>query len=119
MVSHIHLFSKWDQEYILADHVAKQQQQQYGEKMEIKSSEANPVKIEKLVKLFKSHRCALDFDRGFINATVVVKIENIENIDGEGWSGISCQNLWEFMCMCFCALCRIVYCAVQQKLWRK
>ena len=69
----------------MAYHVAKQQQKQDGgEKMEIKRSEANPVKIEKLVKLFKTHRCAMDFDWGFINATVVVKIENIKNINGEG-----------------------------------
>jgi hypothetical protein len=27
---------------------------------------ATPIKIEKLVKLQKAHRCAFDFDRGFI-----------------------------------------------------
>jgi hypothetical protein len=29
------------------------------------------VKIEKMAKQFKSHRCALDFDIGFIKSTVV------------------------------------------------
>ena len=29
------------------------------------------IKIEKMVKQFKSHRCALDFDIGFIKSTVV------------------------------------------------
>jgi len=33
---------------------------------------ATPVKIEKLVKAFKTHRCALDFDKGFIKASVIV-----------------------------------------------
>ena len=32
-----------------------------------------PVKIEKLVKDFKTHQCALDFDHGFIAATIVKK----------------------------------------------
>jgi len=27
-----------------------------------------PVKIEKMVKLFKTHRCALDFDHAFCKA---------------------------------------------------
>ncbi len=29
------------------------------------------VKIEKMVKQFKCHRCALDFDIGFIKSTVI------------------------------------------------
>ena len=29
---------------------------------------AMPVKVEKMVKLFKTHRCALDFDHGFCKA---------------------------------------------------
>ena len=30
-----------------------------------------PVKIEKLVELFKTHYCALDIDWGFINAMFI------------------------------------------------
>ena len=30
---------------------------------------ATPVKVEKMVKLFKTHRCALDFDHGFCKAS--------------------------------------------------
>ena len=30
---------------------------------------ATPVKIEKLVKVFKTHRCALDFDHNFCKAS--------------------------------------------------
>jgi hypothetical protein len=33
---------------------------------------ATLVKIEKLVKAFKTHRCALDFDKGFITAKDIV-----------------------------------------------
>jgi hypothetical protein len=33
---------------------------------------ATPVKIEKLVKAFKTHRCALDFDKGFIKANIII-----------------------------------------------
>ena len=32
-----------------------------------------PAKIEKLIKDFKTHQCALDFDHGFIAATIVKK----------------------------------------------
>jgi len=32
---------------------------------------ATPVKIEKLVKMFKTHHCALDFYRSFINAMFI------------------------------------------------
>jgi hypothetical protein len=31
-------------------------------------STATPVNIEKLVKLFKTHRCAMDFDSAFCKA---------------------------------------------------
>jgi len=30
---------------------------------------AMPVKVEKMVKLFKTHRCTLDFDNGFCKAS--------------------------------------------------
>ena len=30
-----------------------------------------PDKIESLIKDFKMHRCALDFDKGFIKATMI------------------------------------------------
>ena len=32
--------------------------------------------IERLMKDFKVHRCALDFDRGFVNAELKRKAEN-------------------------------------------
>ena len=41
------------------DHVTEKQVLVYSE-------------IERLVKDFKTHRCALDFDRGFVNAELKV-----------------------------------------------
>ena len=38
-----------------------------------------PVKIEKLVKQYKTHRCALDFDKSFINSSIVVANTNNES----------------------------------------
>ena len=35
------------------------------------------VKIERMCKLFKTHRCALDFDRGFIEAEVNVAEDEV------------------------------------------
>ena len=34
------------------------------------------LEIERLMKEFKTHRCALDFDRGFINSSLSVKVED-------------------------------------------
>jgi len=39
------------------------------------SGQIMPAKIEKLVKEFKSHRCTMDFDRGFTDAVFVKKEE--------------------------------------------
>ena len=39
------------------------------------SGQITPAKIEKLVKEFKSHCCAMDFDHGFIDAVFVKKEE--------------------------------------------
>ena len=47
---------------------------------ENKINEANsiPVKIEQMVKQFKTHRCALDFDAGFINSVIMKTTEDHE-----------------------------------------
>ena len=50
---------------------------QHGKKGDDKeTSKANSVKIEKHVKLFKTHQCALTFDWGFTNAMIVKKEYN-------------------------------------------
>ena len=39
------------------------------------SGQITPAKIEQLVKEFKTHHCAMDFDRGFIDAVFIKKEE--------------------------------------------
>ena len=39
--------------------------------------------IERLVKAFKGHRCALDFDRGFINSQLREHVQTTIDADGE------------------------------------
>jgi hypothetical protein len=43
-------------------------------------STASPVNVEKMLKRFKSHRCAMDFDGAFCKAV-------FHNDDGENASG--------------------------------
>ena len=81
--NHVRKFSKRAREYICAYQTLRQQQQQHEQEQQAENTISNatttaeddtfatPVKIEKLVKMFKTHRCALDFDRGFIDATFV------------------------------------------------
>ena len=67
-------FSRRAHEYICAYHALHQgitsadQVETNSEGAEV----ATPIKIEKLVKAFKTHRCALDFDKKFITANVIV-----------------------------------------------
>jgi hypothetical protein len=68
-------FSKRAQEYICAYHVLHEQMMEQPSDKEqegIVSSDNSivPVKIEALVKQFKTHLCALDFDHGFIKSVV-------------------------------------------------
>ena len=76
-------FSKRAREYICAYQTLRQQQRQHEQEQQAENTISNatttaeddtfatPVKIEKLVKMFKTHRCALDFVQGFIDATFV------------------------------------------------
>jgi len=79
-------FSRRARQYILAYHMLHAQQQQRQERQQEQQQEQHreqqqqqqqdpylitPAKIESLVKDFKTHRCALDFDRGFIKATLI------------------------------------------------
>jgi len=68
-------FSKWAREYICAYHKYWQERQRQANAqtgMEDISNEvdaATPVKIEKMVRGFKTNQCALDFDHGFCAAS--------------------------------------------------
>jgi hypothetical protein len=50
-------------------------------------STATPVKVEKMLKRFKTHRCAMDFDSSFCKA--VFHNDNGEIISGENGENVS------------------------------
>ena len=69
----IRLFSKRAREYICAYLVLSQEASARNDNNSdaaVDSFAAIPVKIEELAKDFKTHRCALDFDKGFIKAVI-------------------------------------------------
>jgi hypothetical protein len=70
-------FSRKARQYILA-YQALHSLEENGEQQPSTTSgdahQITPMKIESLVKDFKTHRCALDFDKGFIK-TVITKKE--------------------------------------------
>ena len=49
----------------------KQQHDRMDAEVDTTTHEADPISGEKLVKQFKTHRCAPDFDKTFCNATYV------------------------------------------------
>jgi hypothetical protein len=62
---------------VLAYHAlhSEQQQQQQTSTEQSETYLITPMKIESLVKKFKTHRCALDFDKGFIKAAITTADE--------------------------------------------
>jgi hypothetical protein len=54
--------------YGLALKEAQEQQQGEDEAAAPKLQQIHFQEIERLMKRFRTHRCALDFDRGFVNA---------------------------------------------------
>jgi hypothetical protein len=62
------------QQYIQAYHMLHAQCQQQQQEQCNKTADTyqiTPDKIESLIKDFKMHRCALDFDKGFIKAPMI------------------------------------------------
>jgi hypothetical protein len=65
----VRLFSRRVRAYILAYHKIRQDQLTGLLSSSLDSSAAaSPVNMEKLLKKFKTHRCAMDFDSSFCNA---------------------------------------------------
>ena len=60
--AHSKVLKAW--EYICTYHRiwSKQQDKQQDERPSTDVDTATPIKVEKLMKLFKMHRCTLDFD---------------------------------------------------------
>ena len=70
----IRLFSRRARAYICAYYMIwSERQEQRGGSIETNESAltTDPIKMEKLVKHFKTHRCALNFDHSFCKATFI------------------------------------------------
>ncbi len=63
----------------------KEKEIQSGEQTKQNDSNSVPVKIEQMVKQFKMHQCALDFDRGFINSVIVMRMEKEDEERSPKW----------------------------------
>jgi hypothetical protein len=59
-------FSKRAREYIMSYHMIRQQQNLQQQPSQDYAVVITPMKIEKLVKEFKTHQCALDFEHKYI-----------------------------------------------------
>ena len=59
-------FSKRAREYIMSYHTVRLQQQRQQTSSDDDDPLITPMKIEKLIKEFKTHRCALDFEYKYI-----------------------------------------------------
>jgi hypothetical protein len=69
-------FSQRARAYILAYHKIRQEQRIDSlPTFELDDTSASPVKVEKLLKKFKTHRCAMDFDSTFCKAVFLDDIE--------------------------------------------
>ena len=63
------MFSQRARAYILAYHKIRQEQlTDLSSTTDSDDTTASPVNVEKLLKKFKTHRCAMDFDSTFCKA---------------------------------------------------
>jgi hypothetical protein len=76
--NHNRMFSQGARAYILAYHMIRQEQLTDSASTTTDlNSAVSPVKVEKMLKTFKTHRCAMDFDSAFCRA-----VFNGENSSG-------------------------------------
>jgi hypothetical protein len=78
----VRLFSQRARAYILTYHMIRQEQ--LTSATTNLDSTASPVNVEKLLKRFKTHRCAMDFDSTFCKA--VFHSDDGENVSGDATS---------------------------------
>jgi hypothetical protein len=74
-IQRVRAFSRRARQYTLAYYAMQQQQQEETSATFNEQSQLTAVKIEQMVKHFKTHRCAIDFDGAFIRAVIVKKEE--------------------------------------------
>jgi hypothetical protein len=78
IIERVRMFSQRARAYILAYHMIQQEQlTDSASTMTDLNSTVSPVKVEKVLKTFKTHRCAKDFDSAFCRA-----VFNGENSSG-------------------------------------
>jgi hypothetical protein len=80
----VRMFSQRARAYILAYHKIRQEQLTDSESTTNLDSTASPVNVGKLLKRFKTHRCAMDFDSTFCKA--VFHSDNGGNVTGASTS---------------------------------
>ena len=72
------MFSQRARAYILAYHKIRQEQlTDSSSTSDSDNTTASPVNVEKLLKKFKTHRCAMDFDSNFCKAVFCDDIEGV------------------------------------------
>ncbi len=78
----IRKFSRRARQYICAYYkIAHEKETQEAEQeAQVTHLDASPIKVEKMVKLFKTHRCALDFDTNFCKAVFIKEEEETATI---------------------------------------
>ena len=54
--------------------------QEAEQEAQVTHLDASPIKVEKMVKLFKTHRCTLDFDTNFCKAVFIKEEEETATI---------------------------------------
>ena len=81
----IRSFSKRARDYIVSYHLltSKKLERKKSIIQDMKENEPAVVKVEKMRKLFKTHRCAMDFDCKFINSVVSSSIIDLTKDDNE------------------------------------
>ena len=68
-IEQVHMFSQCARAYILACHMIRQEQLTDSASMMTNlNSTVSPVKVEKVLKTFNTHRCAMDFNSAFCRA---------------------------------------------------
>jgi hypothetical protein len=74
----VRMFSQRARAYILAYHTIRQEQlTDSSSTSDPDNTTASPVNVEKLLKKFKTHRCAMDFDSSFCKALFREDIEGV------------------------------------------
>ncbi len=76
-IERVRKFSRRARQYICAYYKIAKEREGEEASTETAHLDTTPVQVEKMVKLFKTHRCAMDFDTNFCKASFVKQEEII------------------------------------------